>query len=287
MRTFDEEINLRPIEVLAMVATRYGLSKAKTANIGGENRPSITYALLAHPTDDPDKWTTKWHLVGVSTNSLAGSIKKDQDAIAEGYGKVHEMILDKPYREAAPQPLAMVLVTHGEAELAVGDPETGKVVKADELPDEMKTVMRQMFGDNFAERVESGAVPARAVAVITPEGIAVETAFAFPDSDDPVTSVAEQWVDEPGDDFPDAPGTDALTKAFGLLIMLRGAIDEGHEPSLNGVMAYAKQLVAEKAPGANAMLAFLLRLIATGMESGAVQIGDDPSDPGTIGGIFG
>lgn len=284
MRTFDDEVNLRPIEVLANVAARYGLSKAKTANIGGDNRPAITYALLAHPTDDPEKWEPRWHLVGVSTDAL--SKKKDQDAIAEGYGKIHEMILAQPFRDVAPQPLAMVLVTHGEAEIAVGDAETGKIVTVEELPDEYKAVMESVFGEKYADRVKGGAVPARAVAVITPEGIAVETAFGFPDSDDPVFSVAEQWIDEPGDEFPDAPGTDALTKAFGLLIMLRGAVDEGHEPSLNGVMKYAKELVAEGAPGAKAMLAFLLRLVATGMETGKIELGDDNDDPGSIGGIF-
>ena len=282
MRTFDDEVNLRPSEVLASVAARYGLAKAKTGTIGGKTRPSITYALLAHPTDDPDKWTTKWHLVGVSTDAL--SKKKDEDAIAEGYGKIHEMIVEKPYRDVAPQPLAMVLVTHGEAEIAVGDAETGKIVTVDELPDEYKAVMESVFGEQYADRVKGGAVPARAVAVITPEGIAVETAFGFPDSEDPVFSVAEQWIDEPGDEFPDGPATDALTKAFGLLIMLRGALDEGHEPSLNGVMRYAKQLVADRAPGAESMLAVLLLLIATGMETGQLKLdtGDDE-----IGDLFG
>lgn len=263
--------NLRPRDVLADWLTKYGYDKRRAT---GEDHANLVYGLIAR-VDESGEWTRSWQLLADGF----GNTLDDQTAVlTKAFGEVTDLYRQhRDEEDNAPFLLAFGTMVHAHAQIALGNEESGELWTdenidqlgdvADELDPEMLTVLR------------AGAVPVRSATVVTLEGMACEMSLFAPGLDAPRVDVVEDWVNGDEDDRcqPEGAYTDALTKAFGFLLLIRGAIGRGLPPNVGGIMEYAQQCVKEDRPGSRSMLAFVLRLVASGLDSGAITTdGEDP-----------
>lgn len=269
--------NLRPRDVLAEWLAKYGYDKRRAT---GEHHANLVYGLIARLNESGD-WTRSWQLLADGT----GNTLDDQTAVlTRAFGEVSDLYQKhRDEGDNAPFLLAFGTIVHAHAQVALGDESTGALFTnenidelgdaTDELDPEMLTVLR------------AGAVPVRSATVVTVEGMACEMSMFAPGLDAPRVDVVEDWINADENDRcePEGAYTDALTKAFGFLLLIRGAIGRDLPPNIAGILEYAQLCAKEGRPGSASMLSFVFRIIAAGLASGAITPGepmtDLPNDP--------
>lgn len=277
--------NLRPREVLTDWLTHYGYDRRR---VTGDDHASLAYALIARRGAEGE-WRRGWQLVGDS-HGEAGNM---EEALSSAFETCAELYAEHTDDGAdAPYVVALAVLSHAHAQIALGEERSGQIFTAETLPAEFHDALADQDPKMLAAFRESSLrpVPVRTATVVSLEGMACEMSFFFAsDPADVAVEVVEDWIhaDDSERCEPDGPGVESLHQTFGFLVLIRGTIGAGYRPNLDGMWAYTKDCAVEGHPGAKSMTAFLLRLIASGLDTGALSFDDEGRIVGNLGGPIG
>lgn len=264
-------IDHRPQTVLTDWLTRFGFDKHRTT---GENHKSLVYALLSLHDEHGrhDRWCN------------IGAHEAPPNALAEGAKELMSMFTEYSEKEiegdGVPLLKALLIVSHGEGQIMVGDPETGDVASSlAELEDDLRNLIEQHEEKEILDRLEAGRVPVRIVSVITAEGLANDVSMFYPDKPEPVVETNEQWTMDEEGTIPEnnGPIESALYSMMSFMTLIRNAIADSKDPT-NMSDLFVTATAHADGPFGQAGLATLLKMAAFGVETGQLSFGDSEDD---------
>lgn len=253
---------LRPATVLDGWLKEFGMDKYRTTS---EDAHALCYML-----------TTK---DGVSKWRMLGANEGGENALLEGFGEFMKLLRDDYANKSMENTIraeALLLVNHGQGKFQYRNPETDTPVSYDDLTDKQKGEMLEYDIDGVREEFEN-SVPCRVVNLITPTGLAADVTLFSKTGKHKVERI-EQWTEDGEGTNPTSGGgvDDALMSAFLFMQIAREAVADGEEMNMAGLMNTAMKHLDTR-EGAQ-LMAFLLRIVAGGVESGIISFGDDDEE---------
>lgn len=96
----------------------------------------------------------------------------------------------------------------------------------------------------------------------------------FPPDNETIVEVIEQWSEsESGDEIETKGAIDeVLISTYAFLQLIEQSVADNEEPTVNGLLRTSLKMAQE---GDTQMMSFLFRMMATGLDSGMFQLGDD------------
>lgn len=257
--THDE---LRPATVLDGWLKEFGMDKYRTTS---EDAHALCYVLTNK--DGVHKWR------------MLGANEGGETALLEGFGEFMKLLRDDYKNNALNSTVraeALLLVNHGHGRFAYRDPETNKDLTYDDLTDEQKGELIEYDLEGVREEFEAN-VPCRVVNLITPTGLAADVTMFSKTGKHKVERI-EQWTEDGEGTNPTSGGgvDDALMSAFLFMQIAREAVADGEDMTMAGLMNTAMKHLDTR-EGAK-LMAFLLRIVAGGVESGIISFGDDDEE---------
>lgn len=257
--------DLRPMTMLDDFMTTYGYDKNISTS---EEHKSMCY--LATETWKDGEWVQRWRLGGIADTP--------DKALLEAFGE--GVLMLKTSYEAkelnhTSKISAIVLMSHGVGRYAVNM--TGDTVAWQDIPEHEKEEMRKTLLEEGAidelEAADEGDVPVRVSNIITPCGLAAQIAMFRPNKSKPQIELAEQWTGDCENPTPQGMVDEALMSSFLFLTVIYDTVKNGGDMTTEGMIEHAIQ--NSHRPGGKEMLAFVLKLVASGIESGVLDFGED------------
>lgn len=253
----------RPLDVLNCWLEEYGYDKNRKES---SSEATIMYSLVREKHADGE-WRNRWILSGAD-NDPGSTFKQTFSEMCEMYKTAHKAEL----ASNAPRLLGLLVLSYGQGRWGIGDPDKDTHGEWESLTDEQ----RQLVQENdpaFMARMKHGTVNVRIVNLITTAGLLAEVTMFYPDSE-PQVEIVEQWSESESEEMPESKGAidDALMSTFAFLQLIQEAVhrnvDFGMEGLLEVAMAHARE-------GDKSMLAFILRIVATGIDGGVFDLEDE------------
>jgi hypothetical protein len=172
----------------------------------------------------------------------------------------------------APQLLGVLVLSYGQGRWGIGDPDKDTHGEWASLTEEQ----RQQVQDNdpeFMARMKHGTVNVRIVNLITTAGLCAEVTMFYPHSE-PQVEIVEQWSESESEDMPESKGAidEALMSMFAFLQLIQSAVYRNAEFGMEGLLQVAMDQARE---GDKSTLAFILRMVAVGLDGGVFDLEDD------------
>lgn len=258
----------RPAEVLNDWLNKYGYDKHRHT---GKGRPSLAYVMLAESENGitTERWVNVGHAPEVDKACLEG--------FRDVYGRYEACAENGIVGDKVPTVKALLVVAHGEAELAVGVAGGNGPSRLDDLPEHIREQFRAEDPDAF-DRVARGAVPTRSVSVVTPEGTATEVTMYY-EAEQPLVEIHETWVGENGEgertgSIVISPVEGALTKLFAFLTVVSHSVRDGRSTDIHDLFEAGMEH-NDGSPMGRFGAALMLNMVAFGIENNLFTGGDD------------
>lgn len=257
----DYEIETRPSTILDEWLVKFGMDKNRRTDAHMRHMSYVRVRDTAYGMN-----TSRWILGGVAgtpAEALAGSFEQAMQILRDAEGLGVE----------CPNVDALVLMSHGQSMYVFLDPKTGEQVSFDQMSEEGREQLRladEKVYQFLSESESDATVRARLVTIITESGLAADVSNWI--NGEVSVDRAEKWT---GDgEHPQSGGAldDALMATFTMLHLVQETIRRNYEVGFDGLVKCAMELA--QATNNGEALAFLLRVIATGVESGLLH-GDD------------
>lgn len=250
---------LRPAKVLDGWLKEFGMDKYRTTS---DDAHALCYLLTKKDG------VSKWRMLGANEGG--------ETALLEGFSEFMKLLRDDYKNNSLDDTVranALLLVNHGQGRFAYNDPETQRPITYDELTPEQKAELIEYDIEGVREEFE-GNVPCRVVNVITPTGLAADVTM-FSKSGKHRVERIEQWTEDGEGTTPTSGGgvDDALMSAFLFMQIAREAVADGEDMNMAGLMNTAMKHLDTR-EGAQ-LMAFLLRIVAGGVESGLISFGEE------------
>jgi hypothetical protein len=168
---------------------------------------------------------------------------------------------------------ALLLVSHGTGRHAYKNPDTGQDLTYEELTEQQREELAQQFDDDGVREELEGEVPCRIVNVITPTGLAADVSIIHRTG--VMVQQVEQWLNDGEGTIPEPMGAvdNALMSTFMFMQVARECVASGEDMSFAGMLKVATEL--HDMQGGKQLIAFLLRILAGGLEDGIISLGED------------
>lgn len=257
----DYEIETRPSTLLDEWLVKFGMDKNRRTD---EFMRHTSYFRVRDTAFGIN--TTRWVLGGIAgtpAEALAGTFTEAMNILNDFDG----MGSDCPNIDA------VVLMSHGQSMYVFIDPTTGEQVSFEQMSREGQEKLRQedeRVYDFLSKSESDPTVRARLVTIITESGLAADVSNWL-DGEVSVDRV-EKWT---GDgEHPKSGGglDDALMGTFTILHLVQETIRRGYEAGFGGLVKCATEIAEESSD--TEVLAFLLRILASGLESGLLRDDD-------------
>jgi hypothetical protein len=256
---------LRPMTMLNDFMATYGYDKNITTS---DEHKSLCY--LATETWKDGEWEKRWRLGGIADSP--------DRALLEAFGEGVVLLKDSHKAELGRHTTkvsAIVLMTHGSGRYAINM--TGEPSWWEDIPKEEQDELRQRLLEEGAieelEAADEGEVPVRVANIITPFGLGAQIAMFRPSKSKPQVEHAEQWTGEHDNPQPSGMVDEALMSSFLFLTVIYDTVRNGGSMNAEGLVENALRNSNE--PNGKEMLAFVLKLVANGIESGVLDFGED------------
>lgn len=211
------------------------------------------------------EWQYRWRLAGIANTpdeALLGAFGEGVVIMREDY--------KQQLKEKTSRVVGIVLLSHGTGRFAM-DTHLGTKVWADLSEEERQemTELAEAIGEEEAlEAAQEGEMPCRVVNIITPRGLGAEVAVFRKGQDKPQIERAEQWISSDDDETnpqPQGMVDEALMSSFMFLTIIYDTVRNGHAMTTEGLLDNALSNVSK--PGGREMMAFLLKMVASGIEN--------------------
>jgi|694.fasta_scaffold27185_7 hypothetical protein len=251
---------LRPQEVMDNWLTAYGYDKNRSTS---PESHSLGYVLTIN------EGVPKWRMFGaeeVGEQALMGTFRESLALLSNDYKAGR-------FGEETTRIGAVLLVSHGTGHHAYKNPETGENLRYEELTEGQKEELAKQFEDDGVREELEGEVPCRIVNVITPTGLAADVSIVHKTG--VVVQQIEQYLNDGEGTIPQPCGAvdDALMSTFMFMQVARECVASGEEMSFAGMLKTATEL--HDMQGGKQLIAFLLRILAGGLEEGIISLGED------------
>lgn len=252
----DSERN-RPLALLNDCLRKYGLDRNRRTST--EQR-TVTYLRITDGGDEEARWV----LGGVDDNPAVSLAQAFRRAVGS-MRNAHEN--DLPISEVH----AYAMVVHGEGACVFENPDTGERCFFSELPPEHQDSITARASSDLHLRTQDGTkLPTRVVSLISLEGLATEISVWL-DNEAHVEST-EQWIHSDDDAMPVPEGEigNALMGAMTFTQLCSECYERGYSLDVEGMMKAAWDVAGDD----KEMVAFLLRVVASGLEQGLLSRDD-------------
>lgn len=251
----------RPLDILNSWLDHYGYDRIRMSS---NSEATLLYALVRERVKG--EWKNRW-ILGGAADDPGTAFKQVFTELLTKYAQDRENELGKDSSKL----LGLVALSHGEGKWGIGDPDKGDRLWSDLSDDEQNELRTN--DPLFVDRVNNGRCPVRIVNAISETGLIAEITMFYPDQE-PQVEIMEQWSEGEGKEMPESRGAidDALMSTFAFLSVVEAMAHTNSDFSMKGMMDTAVGTARE---GDTAMMGFVLRLIASGIENGVVSLEDD------------
>jgi hypothetical protein len=216
-------------------------------------------------------WEYRWRLGGIASTpdeALLGAFGEGVTIMREDY--------KAELGDNTSRIVSIVLVSHGTGRFAVETLEGSK--SWSELTPEQQAELRELAAEvddeDSLEAAQEGEIPVRVLNIITPRGLGAEIALFRNGHDKPQIERAEQYISGEGDDpKPQGMVDEALMSSFMFLTIIYDTVKNGHAMTTEGLLDNAIQNANRE--GGREMMAFLLKMVASGIENNILGFGED------------
>jgi hypothetical protein len=217
------------------------------------------------------EWEYRWRLGGIASTpdeALLGAFGEGVTIMREDY--------KAELGDNTSRIVSIVLVSHGTGRFAVETLEGSK--SWSELTPEQQAELRELAAEvddeDSLEAAQEGEIPVRVLNIITPRGLGAEIALFRNGHDKPQIERAEQYISGEGDDpKPQGMVDEALMSSFMFLTIIYDTVKNGHAMTTEGLLDNAIQNANRE--GGREMMAFLLKMVASGIENNILGFGED------------
>lgn len=258
----NDEVITRPKTVLDEWLHKFGMDKNRRTSDSMQHMSYVRVRDVAHNIN-----TTRWVLGDVAANpanALAGAFQVGMTALLDCAGMGNDVVdID-----------AVLMVSHGKSMFQFIDPANGKRTDFEGLSEAGRVMLRDEDKDTYeflmkneSEGAES-ICSARLVNIITNSGLAADVSTWI--GDKVTVEVVEKWTGDSESIESGGGMDDALMATFSMLHLTRETIKRDDDLDFGGMMRTAYAMSSDEPQ----MLSFLLRVIASGVESGLIEKGD-------------